>query len=252
MCVRAISQVPMNSTEPGTAVVLLHVDEHLCVAWKPGGMPVQPDATGDPSLLEVLAVQLATKELGLVHRLDRPVSGAVVLSRDADVLRGLNEQFRQREVEKHYWAIVEGVERLGPPGHKQVLEDRITRDGRGNRARISAASSNAEQVVSRLRFTVLVKGDRLALLEVVPEGGAFHQIRAQLSKAGVPIRGDVKYGARRGERDRTIALHARSLAFMHPITGRPVHVVAPPPETPVWQAMQRLFSDAADLGDVRG
>ncbi|MEX1132493.1 MAG: RluA family pseudouridine synthase [Flavobacteriales bacterium] len=242
----------MSSTEPGAAVVLLHVDEHLCVAWKPGGMPVQPDPTGDPSLLELVAVQLNTKELGLVHRLDRPVSGAVVISRDADVLRGLNEQFRKREVEKRYWAIVEGVERLGPPGVEQVLEDLITRDGRGKRARISASGIGVEEELSRLRFTVLAKGERLALLEVVPEGGAFHQIRAQLSKAGFPIRGDVKYGARRGERDRTIALHARSLAFVHPITGRPVHTVAPPPETPVWQAMQRLLSGGPDDCAARG
>jgi len=231
----------MSNTESTTGVLLLFLDEHLCVAWKPGGMPVQPDTTGDLSLLEVLAAQLDTKELGLVHRLDRPVSGAVVLSRDADVLRGLNEQFRQREVEKHYWAIVEGVERLGAPGDQEVLEDRITRDGRGKRARISPASVGADEELSRLRYTVLAKGERLALLEVAPEGGAFHQIRAQLSKAGFPIRGDVKYGARRGERDRTIALHAQSLAFVHPITGKPVHVVAPAPETPVWQAMQRLL-----------
>jgi len=241
----------MSNTDPTTGVLLLFVDEHLCVALKPGGMPVQPDTTGDVSLLEVVAAQLGTKELGLVHRLDRPVSGAVVLSRDADVLRGLNEQFRQREVEKHYWAIVEGVERLGAPGAQEVLEDRITRDGRGKRARISPASVGADEELSRLRYTVLAKGERLALLEVAPEGGAFHQIRAQLSKAGFPIRGDVKYGARRGERDRTIALHALSLAFVHPITGKPVHVVAPAPKTPVWQAMQRLLPGFSGVGTDR-
>lgn len=251
MCVRVIFPVPMSSTEPGSHVHVLYVDEHLCVAWKPGGMPVQPDPTGDPSLLEIVAAQLHTKELGLVHRLDRPVSGAVVLSRDADVLRGLNEQFRKREVLKRYWAIVEGVERLGPVGDQQDLEDLMTRDGRGKRARISAASTGPEEVMACLRYTVLAKGTRLALLEVLPEGGAFHQIRAQLSKAGFPIRGDVKYGARRGERDRTIALHARSLAFVHPITGRPVHAVAPPPETPVWQAMQRLIPAAPGSGSLR-
>lgn len=241
----------MSNTDPGSDVVLLHVDEHLCVAWKPGGMPVQPDTTGDPSLLEVVSDQLGAKDIGLVHRLDRPVSGAVVLSRDADVLRGLNEQFRQREVEKHYWAIVEGVERLDPLGEQQLLEDHITRDGRGKRARISGGNVGSEEELARLRYTVLVRGERLALLEVVPEGGAFHQIRAQLSKAGFPIRGDVKYGARRGERDRTIALHARSLAFVHPITGKPVRVVAPPPQTLVWQAMQRLLPGAADVGATR-
>lgn len=240
----------MSSTEPLSAVVLLYVDEHLCVAWKPGGMPVQPDTTGDPSLLDVVAAQLGGKELGLVHRLDRPVSGAVVLARDADVLSDLNAQFREREVEKRYWAIVENVDALVLDGGWRLLEDHLTRDGHGKRARINAPGTGRDDALSRLRYTVLVKGERLALLEVLPEGGAFHQIRVQLSKAGFPIRGDVKYGARRGERDRTIALHARSLAFVHPITGKKIHVDAPPPETSVWQTMLRLLPAWARAGTV--
>lgn len=233
----------MNSTESYREILLLHVDEYLCVALKPGGMPVQSDPTGDPALVDLLASQLGVKSLGLVHRLDRPVSGVVLFARDADVLKSLNEQFRRRAVKKRYWAIVEGVDKLYKPGGQQVLEDRLTRNGRDKRARISAGDGGDHAAISRLRFTVLAKGERLALLEVEPEGGAFHQIRAQLSKAGLPIRGDVKYGARRGERDRTIALHALSLSFAHPITGKPVQVVAPAPETQIWRAMRHLIAD---------
>ncbi len=241
----------MSSTEPVALVRLLHLDEYLCVAWKPGGMPVQPDTTGDPSLLELVAAHLGTKELGLVHRLDRPVSGAVVLSRDAEVLRELNAQFRKREVQKRYWAIVEGGDKLGAVGDRQELEDFIIRDGFGKRARMVAPGTGPAGSLARLRYTVLAKGERLSMVEVVPEGGAFHQIRAQLSKAGLPIRGDVKYGARRGERDRTIALHARCLSFVHPIGGKPMYVEAPAPETPVWQAMQRLLSADPSAGPTR-
>lgn len=229
----------MSNTEPVTDISILLLDEYLCVAYKPAGMPVQPDQTGTPSLLERLAEQLGDRDLGLVHRLDRPVSGAVLVARDQDVLRDLNAQFREREVEKGYWAIVEGAPVLKGSEQWQVLEHRLVHDGRAKRSRVEELATEAVGS-SVLRFKVLAKGERLTLLEVRPEGGAFHQIRAQLAAAGTPIRGDVKYGARRGEKDRSIALHARSLAFVHPMDGKPVEVLAPAPSTQVWRAMLGL------------
>ncbi len=230
----------MSSTDPAPDISILLLDEYLCVANKPVGMPVQADPTGTPSLLERLAEQLGDRTLGLVHRLDRPVSGAVLLARDPDVLRDLNTQFREREVEKCYWAIVEGAPVLKGTEEWQVLEHRLEHDGRAKRARIAETAGNEEGAIALLRFKVLTKGERLTLLEVRPEGGAFHQIRAQLAAEGTPIRGDVKYGARRGEKDRSIALHARSLAFVHPIDGRKMEVSAPAPSTQVWRAMLSL------------
>ncbi len=235
----------MSSTEPAADIGILLVDEYLCVAQKPAGMPVQADQTETPSLLERLTTQLGDRALGLVHRLDRPVSGAVLLARDPEVLRELNSQFRDRQVEKSYWAIVEGVVAVDGTQEWQVLEHRLLHDGRAKRSRVAEAAGPEEGETSILRFKVLAQGERLALLEVRPEGGAFHQIRAQLAAAGTPIRGDVKYGARRGEKDRSIALHARSLAFVHPIHGKAVEVLAPAPSTQVWRAMLGLVEAGA-------
>lgn len=235
----------MSSTEAIPDISILLLDDYLCVADKPAGMPVQEDQTGSTSLLERLATQLGDRTLGLVHRLDRPVSGAVLFSRDRDALRELNAQFRDREVEKSYWAIVEGVPAKDGMQEWQVLEHRIVHDGRAKRSRVAEDGATEDSTPSLLRYKVLAQGERLALLEVRPEGGAFHQIRAQLAAAGTPIRGDVKYGARRGEKDRSIALHARSLAFVHPIGGKPVEVIAPAPSTSVWRAMLALAEAGA-------
>jgi 23S rRNA pseudouridine1911/1915/1917 synthase len=216
-------------------IVFLYADEFLCVAHKPAGMPVQPDPTGDPDLLTVLCRQLTEPALGLVHRLDRPVSGAVLFAHDAPTLAALNTLFRERGIDKCYWAIVEG--RMEG---EQLLEHHLTHDGKAKRARV-AKEVEASDEAARLHVKPLAAGDRYTLLELRPEGGAFHQIRAQLAAAGHPIKGDVKYGARRGERDRSIALHARSLTFHHPATDRLIAVEAPPPEDPLWKALRALM-----------
>jgi len=156
------------------------------------------------------------------------------MARDPEVLRDLNEQFRERAIAKHYWAIVEGRVEGTASAEWTLLEHELDRDGKRKKAVLRADPS---RVPSRLRYRVLVIGDRFSLLEVVPEGGAFHQIRAQLGAAGHAIRGDVKYGARRGEKDRSIALHARSLSFVHPVTAAPVTVEAPVPAGAIWRAM---------------
>ncbi|MBX2972350.1 MAG: RluA family pseudouridine synthase [Flavobacteriales bacterium] len=219
---------------------ILWSDDELLAAYKPGGVPVQPDPTGDADLLSLLRAQRNEPGLQLTHRLDRPVSGVVLFGRTPAATASLNEQFRQREVHKVYWAIVEG--RVADP---VVLEGVVERDGRHRKSRVKQGGD--AEATARLLVTPLRQGDRYTLLEVVPEGGAFHQIRAQLSAAGYPIKGDVKYGARRGEKDRSILLHARSITFAQPSTGTRITVVVPVPEGSLWRALAGTFI-AADQG----
>lgn len=222
-------QAPMSSIEP--ELVLLYEDAFLCLAMKPAGMPVQPDLSGDVSLLDMVQINYDDRAIGLVHRLDRPVSGVVVFARDAETLAALNSMFRDRLVEKVYWAIVEGAFK-----EPRTLNHRLIHDQKMKRAKETSASDpDAAEVV--LDVKPMKIGDRYTLLEIRPTGGAFHQIRAQLALAGHPIKGDVKYGARRGEKDRSIMLHARSLAFQHPITEAQIFVEGPSPNAPLWKAL---------------
>lgn len=217
--------VPMGPVAP----IVLSQDDDLLAISKTAGIPVQPDLTGDRDLLTSLREQFNEPGIGLVHRLDRPVSGVVLFARNAKALADLSGQFQDRKVVKVYWAIVEGAM------DTVVLDHVIEHDPHHHKARIGAAFSSGKQ--ARIAVRMLTKGDRYTLVEVVPEGGAFHQIRAQLGAAGHPIKGDVKYGARRGEKDRSIALHARSITFDHPTTGERVTQSAPAPAPTLWQAL---------------
>ncbi len=219
--------MPMSSTEP---IEILFKDDHLSIVNKPSGIPVQPDGTGDPSLLDRLSEQLRSSSIGLVHRIDRPVSGVVLFALDPHTLRIMNEQFKERRVKKIYWAIVEGKWE----GSERMLEHWLEHDPKAKKARISKKS---EGQPSRLKGRLLAQGDRFALIEVIPEGGAFHQIRAQLAAASHPIKGDVKYGARRGEKDRSISLHARSIEFHHPATDELVRIEAPARTDGIWPVL---------------
>jgi 23S rRNA pseudouridine1911/1915/1917 synthase len=227
----------MSNTENAQEdITVLLVDEHLCVVRKPAGMPVQPDQTGDPNLLDRVSQQIADTRLTLVHRLDRPVSGVVLFARSPVAVRDLNEQFRERRVEKRYWAIVEGTP-VVPEGQEwSTVEHLLLHDTKAKRAKVLHSFRDGASM-ARLKFRILGRGERLSLLEVVPDGGAFHQIRAQLSAMGHSIRGDVKYGARRSEKDRSIALHARTLVFQHPVTHETVRVEADAPRSSVWGAL---------------
>jgi 23S rRNA pseudouridine1911/1915/1917 synthase len=234
MCGAGISPMSTSSTERSGIEVLLAADHFVAVS-KPVGMPTQPDPTGDRSLLaEVEAWERSRtprSHIGMPHRIDRPVSGVVLFTRTRDALVVMNELFRSGRVSKTYYAIVEGR-----TPNEGVCENVLEQDARSRRSRVVEKEGTA----SRLSYRTLAHGDRFSLLEVIPDGGAFHQIRAQLATAGHPIKGDVKYGARRGEPDRSIALHARSLTFEHPLFGGRVHIEAPPPITGVWPAFVRL------------
>jgi 23S rRNA pseudouridine1911/1915/1917 synthase len=227
--------MPASSTEPRPAPFVMHQGPQLAVVNKPAGMPVQPDPTADPDLLSWARKALGSPELELVNRLDRPVCGLVVLASGA-ALSALNNAFRERRVRKLYRAVVEGV--VGPEDQVQ-LEHAIVHNTRSHKARTVTEPSAGGRTV-RLRVRVLGRAERYTLVEIEPDGGAFHQIRAQLSGWGHPIKGDVKYGARRGEKDRSIALQAASITLPGVPDGPSITVDVPLPEQGPW----RLFRSA--------
>lgn len=213
---------------------VLWSDAHFIVVQKPAGLPVQADKTGDPSVLDAITAQWNSEGNeqvpGLPHRLDRPVTGALLLTRTTEALSAVNMLFARHAVRKTYWAIVTGV-----PAANGVWKHRLIHDPKTRKAYAARPEQEATDV--ELHFECLAQGDRYALLKLEPKGGAFHQLRAQCAAAGHPIKGDVKYGARRGEPDRSIALHARSLEFTHPFSGVRQFIEAPAPTTTLWNAL---------------
>ncbi len=216
----------MNNIEPaGTRI--LYRDGSLCAVWKPSGVPTLPDRSGDEDLKSQVQALLKPPFLEPPHRLDRPVTGVVLFALDPIVIATLNEMFRGGSAQKRYWAIVHG--HLGAPTE---LVHHLVHDARAHRARPALHGREVKSAVQPL-----AQGDRYTLVEVRPDGGAFHQIRAQLSLAGFPIKGDVKYGARRGMPSRGICLHARSLELPHPRSGASLCIQAAPPQEKLWQEL---------------
>lgn len=224
----------MNSSKPPFEVLL--EDNHCLAVSKPAGLLTMGDRSGDASLHSLACDYLKHKYakpgavfLGVVHRLDRTVSGVVLLARTSKAAARLSEQFRERTVRKIYWAMVEGR----PPQREGVLRDRLAKDRIRNISRIvdDDESTNSDAVDAELRYTVLRSGRTDSLVEVELMTGRSHQIRVQLAAAGCPIAGDVKYGGRPNAR-RRLALHARELTFLHPISREATTVTAELP--PYW------------------
>ncbi|RMG85189.1 MAG: RNA pseudouridine synthase [Bacteroidetes bacterium] len=217
-----------HEQKPGDWVI--YNNNQLLAANKPAGIPVQSDKTGDKSLLNLLEI-FAKHPLHLIHRLDRPASGVVLFAKNKKALAHLNAQFRERKVEKTYLAVVPKKD-IAP---QAVLTHYLTKNGRLNRAFASETPlPNAKE--ARLSYRIAGTIDHYHLLEIDLTSGRHHQIRAQLAALGLPIKGDVKYGARRGNRDRSIHLHAYRLAFRHPVSGEREVITAPLPDEAVWRA----------------
>lgn len=224
---------------------ILYEDNHLIVVNKHAGDPVQPDPTGGLALeveikefLKIRDAKAGNVFLGVVHRIDRPVSGAVVFAKTSKALVRLNEMLRNGEFTKTYWAITEEM----PHPEEGELRHWIARDGRTNRSHVyNSPKGDAKE--ARLRYSLLCRSDRYSLLEIDLLTGRHHQIRAQLSKTGCPIKGDLKYGAKRSNPDGGISLHSRSIAFVHPVRKEMLKVTAPVPEN---DNLWRYFAETAE------
>lgn len=210
--------------------LVLYKNNQLIAFNKPGGIPVQPDKTGDKAMIDLAEIYCQSK-LHLIHRLDRPASGVVLFAKTHGALVSLNEQFKNREVQKVYLAVVQEP----PPSPHGVLIHYVKKNAAKNRAAIfDTEVPDSER--AELHYRLLDHIDNYHLLEVTIITGRHHQIRAQLAAMGCHIKGDVKYGARRGNRDRSIHLHAWILRFRHPVTGEQEEITAPLPDDPVWNA----------------
>ncbi len=218
---------------------VVYEDNHIIIVSKRSGEIVQGDKTGDTPLSETVKAYLKTKYdkpgnvfLGVVHRLDRPVSGLVVFARTSKALARLNKMFHDGEVHKTYWAIVQ----QRPAVREARLTGWIVRNERQNKSYVydhEVPSSKKAELIYRM----IGVSDRYCLLEVKLLTGRHHQIRCQLAAMGCPIKGDLKYGAPRSNPDGGISLLSRSIEFVHPVSKEMVHVEAPLPDEKLWHEM---------------
>ncbi|WP_313214598.1 RNA pseudouridine synthase [Soonwooa sp.] len=216
-------------------------DNHIIVINKKAGQLVQGDKTGDESLLELIKDFIKIRDakpgnvfLGLVHRIDRPTSGLVIYAKTSKALSRLTQMVKNREIKKTYWALV--AKEMIPSSQKLVHY--LKKNEKNNKAIVfPKATEGAKEAI--LTYHMIKILDNYQLLEIDLETGRHHQIRAQLSKIGVPIKGDLKYGAPRSNPDSGISLHARKLEFVHPVTKENIEIVAPVPENDkVWAACE--------------
>ena len=216
-------------------------DNHLLIINKRVGQLVQGDKTGDWSLLELLKDFIKKRDqkpgnvfLGLVHRIDRPTSGLVIYAKTSKALSRLTQMVKNREVKKTYWAIVP-KEMIAPT---QRLVHYLKKNEKTNKATVfTKPTEGAKEAV--LTYNTIKILDHYQLLEIDLETGRHHQIRAQLSKTGVPIKGDLKYNSPRSNPDGGISLHARKLEFLHPVTKEKMEITAPVPQNDaVWRACE--------------
>lgn len=210
---------------------IIYEDNHLLIINKKAGQLVQGDKTGDASLLELLKDFIKKRDqkpgnvfLGLVHRIDRPTSGLVIYAKTSKALTRLTQMVKQREIKKTYWAVTT----LADIPAQQRLVNYLLKNEKTNKSTVfTKPTPNAKEAI--LNYQLLKKLDNFQLLEVDLETGRHHQIRAQLSKLGAPIKGDLKYGAPRSNPDGGIHLHARQLKLIHPVTKEELTVTAPVP-----------------------
>ena len=216
-------------------------DNHLLVINKKAGQLVQGDKTGDLSLLDLIKNFIKVRDnkpgnvfLGLVHRIDRPTSGLVIYAKTSKGLTRLTQMVKNREIKKTYWAVVPKTE----IPKTQRLTHYLQKNEKNNKSTVfPKATEGAKEAI--LNYEIIKALDNFQLLEVDLETGRHHQIRAQLSKIGVPIKGDLKYGSARSNPDGGIHLHARQLEFIHPVSNENIKITAPVPQNDaVWKACE--------------
>ena len=224
---------------------ILYEDNHIIIVNKTTSEIVQGDKTGDTPLSEQLKLWLKEKYnkpgnvfVGVTHRLDRPVSGVVVFAKTSKALTRLNEMFRLGEIQKSYWAIVQNH----PPKQQDEITHYLVRNEKQNKSyAYNGQKANAKKAT--LSYTVIAQSDRYNLLEVDLKTGRHHQIRCQLAQIGCPIKGDLKYGAKRSNPDGGISLHARRIRFIHPVSQKEIDVTAPVPNDILWKTFEQTVSN---------
>jgi len=221
-------------------MTVLYEDNHIIAVNKTCNEIVQGDKTGDTPLSEIVKVYIKEKYnkpgevfLGVTHRLDRPTSGVVLFARTSKALTRLNEMFKSHElIKKTYWAIVQGY----PKQPEARLENWLIRNEAQNKSYIAKPNANNAKMAV-LSYRVLVRGENYTLLEINLETGRHHQIRCQLAAIGCPVKGDLKYGAKRSNPDGGICLHARKIEFIHPVSKENICITAPVPNDSLWQQL---------------
>ncbi|MFK8037089.1 MAG: RluA family pseudouridine synthase [Crocinitomicaceae bacterium] len=220
---------------------ILFEDNHLLVINKRSGDIVQGDKTGDEPLNELLKTFLKNKYnkpgnvyLGTVHRLDRPTSGLVIFAKTSKALTRMNKLFQTKDIQKTYWAVTEKA----PQIKSGELTDFLIKNERQNKSYAHQNEIKGSKKAT-LSYQFLNKGDRYFYLEITPFTGRHHQIRVQLSNINCIIKGDLKYGAKRPNKDGSIHLHARSIEFIHPVSKETLTITAPVPQEVIWQDFQK-------------
>ena len=218
---------------------VIYEDNHLIAVNKSCGEIVQGDKTGDQPLSESLKIWLKEKYnkpgnvfVGVTHRLDRPVSGIVLFAKTSKALARLNDMFRSGAIKKTFWAIVKRC----PSQPEGELTHWLVRNEKQNKSyAYDTEQPNSKKAI--LHYKLIARSENYFLLEIDLKTGRHHQIRCQLAKMGCPIKGDLKYGFERSNKDGGISLHARSAAFTHPVSKQEITIVAPVPNDPLWKAL---------------
>jgi len=227
----------------GLDLHILYEDNHIIAINKQPSQIVQGDRTGDMPLSEIVKKYIGEKYskpgdvfLGVVHRLDRPVSGAVLFAKTSKALTRLNEMLRKREIRKTYWAVV----RNPPPKEEERLLHYLIRVEAKNKSfAVEEGTKNAQP--AELHYRLIGNSKTYSLLEIDLITGRHHQIRAQLAAIGCPIKGDLKYGFPRSNPGGFIHLHARRIEFVHPVSKMNISLLAPHPDDPVWNSFTQLI-----------
>lgn len=220
---------------------ILYEDNHIIAINKSSSDIVQGDKTGDKPLVDTVREYLKERYsksgnvfCGVVHRLDRPVSGVVLFAKTSKALAHLNEMLRGHEIKKKYWAIV-----VKPPQEQEAtLKHYLVRNERQNKS-YAYTTEKKDSKLAVLHYVTIGKSERYTLLEVDLHTGRHHQIRCQLAAVGAVIKGDLKYGAPRSNPDGGISLHARSVEFIHPVRKEPIVITAPLPTDKLWTAFDK-------------
>ncbi len=228
----------MPSTKNNLEV--LFEDNHLIIVNKKAGDISQGDKTGDKPLSDVVKEYIKDKYnkpgnvfLGVVHRLDRPTSGVIIFARTSKALERLNKKLRDRELHKTYWAVVKNR----PPKTRDTLIHFLKKDHQKNKSK-AYQKEIKDSKKAILHYEVRKELNNYFLLEIALETGRHHQIRTQLASVGCPIKGDLKYGFPRSNKDASIHLHARKINFIHPVSKEELTLVAPLPNDPIWNACE--------------